>query len=105
MPRPNRGPYLSYVKDRGRWYIQWSEAGRTRQLSTGTGDSGEAQSALAAFIQERNRAERPAGPRDPGSFPIADALALYGAEHAPQAADPQRIGYAIGALVPFWGTA
>lgn len=103
MPRPNRGPYLNYVKSRGRWYIQWSEAGRTRQLSTGTGDSSEAQDALALFIQDRKRADRPRGPRDPGAFPIADALTLYGTEHAPQAADPQRIGYAIGALVPFWG--
>lgn len=103
MPRPNRGPYLNYVKSRGRWYIQWSEAGRTRQLSTGTGDSGEAQDALAEFIQERKREEHPGRPRDPGQFPIADALTLYGTEHAPQAADPARIGYAITALVSFWG--
>lgn len=103
MPRPNRGPYLNYVKDRGRWYIQWSEAGRTRQLSTGTGDSSEAQGALARFIQERERSARASGPRDPGSFPIADALTLYGDEHAPQATDPARIGYAIAGLIPFWG--
>lgn len=102
MPRPNRGPYLNYVKNRGRWYIQWSEAGRTRQLSTGTDDSGEAQTALADFIHEQQRAKRPSGPSDPGQFPITDALALYGEEHAPQAADPARIGYAISALLPFW---
>jgi integrase len=34
---------------------------------------------------------------------IADALASYGAEHAPHAADPVRIGYAITALLTFWG--
>lgn len=103
MPRPNRGPYLNFVRARGRWYIQWSEGGRTRQLSTGTGDSGEAQSALARFIEEKQRVERPRGPSDPGSFPIADALTLYGVEHAPSAADPQRIGNALKALIPFWG--
>jgi integrase len=106
MPRPNRGPYLHLLRKPRRrpiWHIQWSEGGRTRQLSTGTSDSGEAQSALARFIQERERRRRPSGPRDPGQFPIADALTLYGEEHAPQAADPARIGYAIAALVPFWG--
>ena len=103
MPRPGRGPYLNFVADRGRWYIQWSEAGRTRQLSTGTADRGAANLALADFIQERERSKRPAGPSDPSQFPIAEALSLYGAEHAPHAADPQRIGYAIKALVPYWG--
>jgi integrase len=103
VPRPNRGPYLAYVRDRGRWYIQWSEAGRTRQLSTGTGDSAAAQSALADFIRERERNARSIGPRDPSQFPIADALTLYGTEHAPHKADPARIGYSIAALVPFWG--
>ena len=106
MPRPNRGPYLHLLRKTGRrpiWHIQWSEAGRTRQLSTGTGDSAEAQSALARFIQERERRTRPIGPRDPGQFSIADALTIYGEEHAPLAADPARIGYAIAALIPFWG--
>jgi integrase len=103
MPRRNRGPYLHFVEKRGAWYIQWSEAGRTRQRSTGTSDSAAAQSDLARFIQERDRAGRPTGPLDPSSFAISDALDLYATEHAPQAADPQRIGYAITALLPFWG--
>ena len=102
-PAQARGPYLNFVADRGRWYIQWSEAGRTRQLSTGTADRGAANLALAEFIQDRERSKRPAGPSDPSQFPIAEALSLYGSEHAPHAADPQRIGYAIKALVPYWG--
>jgi integrase len=28
---------------------------------------------------------------------------LYGDQHAPETSDPQRIGYAIAALLPFWG--
>lgn len=103
MPRPSRGPYLNFVADRGRWYVQWSEAGRTRQLSTGTADRGEANLILAAFIQERALASRPAGPSDPSQFRVDEALTLYGTEHAPHAADPSRIGYAIKALAPYWG--
>lgn len=34
---------------------------------------------------------------------VADVLAIYGEEHAPHVADPARIGYAIDALLPFWG--
>jgi integrase len=101
MPRPNRGPYLKFLKHRGAFYIHWSEHGATRQRSTGTADSGEAEAALAAFIQERRSSKR-AGPRDPGEFPVADALTGYGEEHAPTKADPLRIAYAIQALVPYW---
>ena len=46
-PAPNRGPYLKFLKHRGAFYIHWSESGRTRQRSTGTADSGEAEAALA----------------------------------------------------------
>lgn len=34
---------------------------------------------------------------------VATVLALYGEEHAPQTADPARIGQCIDALLPFWG--
>lgn len=34
---------------------------------------------------------------------IADALAIYASEKAPNTADPARIGFAIEALLPFWG--
>ena len=101
MPRRNRGPYLKFLKQRGCYYIQWSEQGRTRQRSTGTADGGEAEEALAEFIQER-RASKRVGPSDPSEFSISDALALYGEEHAPTKADPLRIAYAIQALVPYW---
>ena len=104
MPRPNRGPYLEFVRGRGRWYIQWSEAGRTRQRSTGYGldDRAAADLALAEFIRQRDAASRPAGPRDPSQLSVDEVLTLYGTEHAPQAGDPVRIGYAIAALLPFW---
>lgn len=103
MPRPNRGAYLKFIRGRGVFYIQWSEAGSTRKRSTGTADRATAEAALAEFIRERYRRQRPAGPRDPSEFPIADALDLYGSLHAPTTEAPERIGHAIEALLPFWG--
>jgi integrase len=35
---------------------------------------------------------------------IAACLATYGEEHAPHVAAPWRLGYAIEALIPFWGS-
>jgi integrase len=86
------------------YYVFWSEHGRTRRKSTSTDDSGAAQEALANFIADRRRsgADR-SGPLDPASFSVADALALYGERHAPTTADPARIGYAITALLDYWG--
>lgn len=103
MPRTNRGAYLVFVRKRNAFYIQWYEHGEKRQRSTGTGEREAAEAKLASFLVERAKRERPAGPRDPSDFPIADALALYGTEHAPDTAAPARIGYAIDALLPFWG--
>lgn len=102
MPRPARGPYLEWNPDRGRWYMLYRDGGRTRERSTGSADREEANRQLAEFILDRQR-RRSAGPCDPREFPIAEALALYGAEQAPAAADPHRIGYAIAALLPYWG--
>jgi integrase len=103
MPRPARGPYLEFNESRGRWYILYRDAGRTRERSTGSGDREEANRRLAEFILAQRVKQQADGPRDPGAFPIADALTLYGAEQAPNTADPARIGYAITALLPYWG--
>lgn len=103
MPRRNRGAYLQWIEKRGCWYIQWYDGGAKRQRSTGTADSVEAEAKLAAFIAERYRPATNAGPCDPAHYPIADALTLYMEEHAPETTAPERIAYAIEALVPFWG--
>lgn len=102
MPRPNRGAYLEFRKERGSFYIHWTEDGRSRRRSAGTADRADAEAALADFLGERRRRERPGGPRHPTEYPIGEALDLYAQLHAPHVAAPERIAYAIDALLPFW---
>jgi integrase len=103
MPRPNRGPSLKWLSKRKLFYIVWYESGRERTRSTGTTDGRQAEEALAEFLRERRRLQRPDRAAEPDQIMIADVLDLYGADHAPTAKDPARIGYAIDALLPFWG--
>ncbi len=103
MPRPNSGPRLKLRKQKGAqpvWEIVWYEQGRRRTQSTGSGIRHEADKALALHILRQNPSP---DQRDPANRRIADVLTLYAHEHAPHAADPERIGYAIKALLPFWG--
>ena len=102
MPRPNRGAYLEWRADRASYYVYWTEDGRSRRRSAGTADRATAEATLAEFIGERHRRSRPAGPRHPAAFPIAEALNLYAEQHAATTAAPERIAYAIEALLPFW---
>lgn len=99
MPRRNRGPRLHWLAKRGCWYIVWTERGRSRQRSTGTEDRGEAQIALAEFLQRR---ERRAGPRDPHEVYVTDVLTAYQQERGPKVATPERMGECVTALTPFW---
>ena len=79
----------------------WAIYDGGRYISTGTGDSREAEAFLARYIAER---ERPAGgPRTPDRITVAEVLDLYGREHAPTVGDPVRIGYAISALEEILG--
>ena len=96
MPRPSKGARLER-RAHGVYCIRDGQ----RRLSTGTRDSREAESILAAYIAER---DRPAGPRSPDKVTVADALDIYGREHAPTVRAPARIGYAIEALNPILGS-
>ncbi|MCC5996502.1 MAG: site-specific integrase [Oceanicaulis sp.] len=99
MPRRNQGPRLKWLEKRGCFYIVWSEDGRSRERSTGSRDRAEAEIALAQFLQARKRYT---GPRDPSEILITEILDAYGAERGPEVASPERIAWAIEALVPFW---
>lgn len=70
------------------------------EISTGTFDRPSAEIALANYIATKGRE---GSPLDATEITIAEILALYGKEHAPTVAAPERQGYAISALVPFWG--
>lgn len=99
MPRPNTGPRLVWIEERGSYYVRWYERGAKRVRATGTADRREAEKALAAFIGSSHRL---AGQGEPQDILVTDALAHYGEHHAPTRADPARIAYAIDALTPFW---
>ena len=96
MPRPKAGARLYQLKN-GIFVIR--DSGRPQQ-STGTRDRRKAEAELARYIAER---DRPVGPNTPDKMTVADALDLYGNEHALTVKDPVRIGYAIQALVPVLG--
>lgn len=97
MPQHAKGPRLYRRKDTGIYLIR--DTGRG-ECSTGTRDRKEAESALAIYIAEKNR---PPGPLSEDEMTIAEALAFYGEKRAKKVKDPARIGYAIAALLPFWG--
>ena len=99
MPMPLKGARLLLRNRPGREPVWVIKDGPT-EISTGTADSGQAEIALAAHITKKNRQS---GPAKPDEMTVAEALSAYGEEHAPHCADPARIGYAIQALLPFWG--
>src|SRR4051812_17496767 len=99
MPRRNNGPRLRFLAKRESYYICWTERGRSRERSTGTGDRSQAEIALAEFIRGRVRRS---GPRDPAEVLVTDLLAEYAEERARATAAPWRIAYAIAGLADFW---
>lgn len=101
MPRRNQGARLKWVAKRQCFYIVWYERGRERLRSTGTADGRQAESELAAFIREHQRA--PDSPRPAHEVSIATALDYYGEHKGAFAADPVRIGQAIASMLPYWG--
>lgn len=112
MPRAGQGPHLQLFGPDSKhgakakrgftryvWYICYREGGRKRETSTGyeRGDVELAQATLAQFLTRHRPADT--GISDPGQMTVFQALDLYSAGHAPSAANPQRIGYAVKALV------
>ena len=107
MPRKNTGPKLFINKHRGgTYYIRWTEQGRSSEQSTSTKDPDEAQVALQEFLERRRQTggfPDASKPLDPSEVNIMTALELYAEERGIETALPERIGYAIKALAPFWG--
>jgi integrase len=57
MARPNNGPRLKADPKTGIFYIVWSEARRTKRVSTGTANLLEAQKVFAGYLMERQQAD------------------------------------------------
>lgn len=100
MPQPAKGARLFLRRRAGRppvWVIK--DSGQPER-STGTSDRREAEIALSEYIAHKNRQS---GPANAEAMTVADVLGIYAEEKAPHAAAPERIAYAISALLPFWG--
>jgi integrase len=101
MPRREKGARLLERKRKGRpsvWVIK-DTGGYER--STGTSSRSEAETILAEHIASKFW---PSGPTAADQLTIGQVLAIYAEDYAPSVADPARIGYAIDALDPFWGS-
>lgn len=96
MPRPAKGARLHKFKHRRYWYIR--DTGHPDR-STGCTSRSEAEKALAAYIATKGRE---GAANEPVNVTCGEVLAIYAEEHAPTLAAPERIGYAIEALLPFW---
>jgi integrase len=97
MPRPAKGPRLIRHKHRDAFYI--ADTG-IRAFSTGCTSRIGAEKALAEYVAGKYRT---GAANQPESITCANVLAIYAEEYAHTVADPARIGYAIDALLPFWG--
>jgi integrase len=97
MPRPAKGARLHKYKHREHWYI--FDTG-CKPRSTGCTSRKEAEKVLAAYIATKGR---DGAANEPENVTCGEVLAIYAEEYAPTVAAPDRIAYAIDALLPFWG--
>jgi integrase len=102
MPRKAKGARLIW-RDRSveGFASVWEIRDGSTRISCGTDDRQVAEEKLAQYIGEKYR---PTGPVSSLEMLIDDCLAIYGEEHAPHVAAPWRLGYAIEALLHFWGS-
>nr|WP_321462890.1 tyrosine-type recombinase/integrase [uncultured Cohaesibacter sp.] len=101
MPRKAKGPHLHLRERKGR-KPAFVILDRGYEKSTGFGPEcrEQAEKSLSSYIESKWRLQEQSPAAE---VTIADVLATYAREHAPTTADPARIGYAIDALLPFWG--
>src|SRR5215469_5966425 len=105
MPRHRQGPKLILRRQpgaRAMYYVTWTdENGRSRQITTGTGDLAPAQAILEDFLAQQRRASR-TGPGDPAETRISEVLDEYEAEHGGDVASPASLAYAVEPLAFFF---
>jgi integrase len=84
MPRPNKGPKIE-LNDSGIYEVRWSEKGRSKRVSTRTGNLSEAQRFLAGWILEDETAKVAAN-----TLNIRRILGDYVREHVEEQVIDQR---------------
>ena len=101
MPRQTKPPRLLLRKRKGRQpvYVILDKGAET---STGFGPecSEEAEKCLSDYITAKWEPPKQA---EPAEMSVAEVLSIYATEYASGTADPARIGYAIDALMSYWG--
>jgi len=100
MPRRRQPPRLYLREDERVWIIR--DGASTIRTGCGELDRDGAEKALASYLTEKFTPAIRAS--DPRSISVAEVLTAYGREHAPTRKAPQTIGYAIAALVGWWGS-
>jgi integrase len=111
MPAESKGPHLWLRKarrdKRGRTTHKpvWIIIDGSHQESTECGryDREGAERALTDYIDRKHLKAAKKGVRDPAEIPVADVLALYGADIAPGHARPKETGQKIERLLEFFG--
>lgn len=99
MPRPAKPPRLYLSPQDRKWLIR--DGSITKRTGCSEDDRAGAEKALAEYIGEKFQPV--ARESNPARITVQEALTGYGQDHAPNVADPQRIGYAIDRLSDWWG--
>jgi integrase len=99
MARRSSGPKLKFFKNRSFYYIVWTEDGRSRERSTYTADSREAQIIFAQFLQ---RFTQNIGAREPSDVLVTEVLTSYLEHLEAKGKDGERAGYAAIPLCGFF---
>ena len=102
MARRKQGPRLRWHRKGGAWYICWTdEGGRSRELSTGTCDSEEAQEVFGDWLIDHKPAAS-TGPSDPAKTLVTDVLADYGIAKVDKVVGGETLANSIAALASLW---
>ena len=99
MPRRSQGPKLKFFENRMSYYIVWTEGKRSRELSTYTANSSEAQITFAQFLLRHTQSS---GLREPSEVLVSEVLTSYLQRLDATGKDGERAAYAAVPLTKFF---
>ncbi len=102
MPRKSKGARLYLRKRSGRPTV-WVILDGTVEIGTGCGehDRSAAEVQLQEYLAQKHKPQWRQG--EPGQVAVADVLAFYGQERAPQLAHPELVGFHVEHLLRHFG--